>query len=142
MALEEVQLVIPLIAAAVAAVIGYIFNKAREIQVNIKQKKLERYDDLVGKLTVFVSNSTNRDKQQEFINAYYKAGAYASDEVLQKCDALLSALEQSDQVTNLEPFINEVYNAIRQDTEKGIFTKPKFDFKAFHVSTKTGTVVR
>ncbi len=93
------------------------------------------FDDLLSSLTDFVNNPSDTEKLYEFILAYYRAGAYASNTVLKGCYEILSSLEKST-VSN-EPYritegmINDVYNAIRKDINP---RESPFNFGAFHIA--------
>jgi ribosomal 50S subunit-associated protein YjgA (DUF615 family) len=128
-------IIVPTIVAIVSGLTGYFVTKSKEIGVNMKQKKQERYDDLLTKLFALQSNISKPNIQEQFIESYYKASAYASDEVLKKCYQLLGKLNDKTKVEYVDTEINEIYNAIRQDTEKHsyLFRKPSFDFKAYHI---------
>jgi hypothetical protein len=128
-------IIVPTVVAIVSGLTGYFVTKSKEIGVNMKQKKQERYDDLLTKLFALQSSISNHNAQGQFIESCYKASAYASDKVLKKCYQLLNKLDPNTNVANVATDINEIYNAIRQDTEKRsfLFRKPSFDFKAYHI---------
>jgi hypothetical protein len=134
----ETQVITALIGAIVTIVsasLVYFFTKAKEIEVDKKQRKLERYDDLLSRLTEFVNNPLGDDTLYQFILAYYRASAYASNAVLNACYEILSKIEK-ETVSNepmyvSEEMINNVHNAIRRDIN------PKelpFKLGAFHIA--------
>jgi hypothetical protein len=97
--------------------LSYVSSKKNETNVNIRQKKQERYDELVEALTTIVKTLwTNEKDMDAFILAYNKTSAYASDEVVNACQAFFIHLinkEKDDGM--LTKRVNEIYNAIRKD---------------------------
>jgi len=136
--------VIAAIASVLSASIPYYFTKkgerdanARQIKENMRQKKLDRYDDLLDKLTNFVARPSDQNIIQEFIVAYYRASAYAHHDVLKACYKILSSATETTRLGKpyniTEDMINEVYNAISRDV---LPTASNFYFGAFHVARK------
>jgi hypothetical protein len=105
--------------------ISYMLTKNKEIDFGIRQKKTERYDDLIGALTEITKSgfTIEYNLMNDFIMAYNRASTYASDPVLEKCNDLLAGLKKEAETGVLTPegsdriigFINDVYTAIRKD---------------------------
>jgi hypothetical protein len=72
----EAQVIASLIGAIVTIVsasLAYFLTKSKEIEVSKKQRKLERYDDLLSRLTEFVSNPMGNDSlgNDTLINSFW-----------------------------------------------------------------------
>ncbi len=117
--------IIGVLAAVLPVAISYVLTKKKEIDFSIRQKKTERYDDLIGALTLIIRSGFvgDHESMNDFIMAYNRASAYASDLVLEKCNDLLSGFTKEAQTGVLTPaagdilidIINDVYKAIRKD---------------------------
>lgn len=87
------------------------------------------YDELVKSLTEANTNQWDMKFMNRFIEAYYKASAYANDEVIKACNEFLTSLQNKEgdevKVTNL---MSEIYNAVRKDINK---KARSFNFGAF-----------
>jgi hypothetical protein len=129
MELEFLAPTIPALAAIGAVGLTYYFTKKKEIEANIRQKKTEMYDGLVQSLAEANTKQGDMNPMNKFIVSFYKASAYASDEVIQACYEFLTSLENKemdeDKVTNL---VSDIYNAVRTDINKNAQT---FDFPTF-----------
>jgi hypothetical protein len=113
--------------------------KSKEIENQIREKKLERYDELLTKFTQYLKDPSNKKSTTEFIESYYRASAYASNDVLQSCHNLLLAVEDQSvkRITNSSYFIpddqsqkltNSIFIAIRKDVKPDA---PDFSFRSF-----------
>jgi hypothetical protein len=99
---------------------SYVLTKNKEIDFDIRQKKTQRYDDLIDTLTIIANDHKSMNN---FIMAYNRASAYASDPVLEKCNDLLTGFKKEAETGVLTPagsdriinIINDVYKAIRKD---------------------------
>lgn len=84
---------------------------------------------LVKSLTEANTNQWDMKFMNRFIEAYYKASAYANDEVIKACNEFLTSLQNKEgdevKVTNL---MSEIYNAVRKDINK---KARSFNFGAF-----------
>ena len=104
---------------------SYVLTKNKEIDFDIRQKKTQRYDDLIDTLTIIITSGFANDHKSmnNFIMAYNRASAYASDPVLEKCNDLLTGFKKEAETGVLTPagsdriinIINDVYKAIRKD---------------------------
>ena len=71
MTVEEIIIaIIGALAVVLSAIIPYVITKNKEIEVRIKEKKLERYDMLLSKFTKFLSDPPDTMYTYEFIEAY------------------------------------------------------------------------
>lgn len=146
MAQEITVAIIGAVGTVVAALATYLFTKNEERQAELRQAKMKRYDDLVGCLTQLVQNRAgirkvydeDRYTGGEFIDAYYRAGAYASKSVLDACHKLLEELESLEiplkSIAEIETSVDGIYNAIRKDTLDP--KEPNHEFKAYHIREK------
>lgn len=99
---------------------SYVLTKNKEIDFDIRQKKTQRYDDLIDTLTIIANDHKSMNN---FIMAYNRASAYASDPVLEICNDLLTGFKKEAETGVLTPagsdriinIINDVYKAIRKD---------------------------
>jgi hypothetical protein len=136
MAQEIIVAIIGAIVAVVSATLTYFFTKERERQAELRKTKMIRYDDLVKYLTKLVQSRAEEETGRNFIDAYYRAGAYASKNVLNACHKLLKKLETKghgplQSIGEIETLVDDIYNAIRKDT-----LGPKeadHEFRAYHL---------
>ena len=140
MPVEEIIIaIIGAIAVVLSAIIPYVITKNKEIEVRIKEKKLERYDVLLSKFTKFLSDPPNTTYTYEFIEAYNSASAYASNEVINACHDIMEAIKKQSEMKKTNPryvipdeeqdrLISGVFMAIRKDVRP---KEPEFNFKAF-----------
>jgi hypothetical protein len=127
---------VPVLTASITVLtvgLTYVFQKKKEIDASIRQKKAEMYDELVRSLTVANANThwTDEKEVNQFILAYYRASAYASQEVIEACSQLLTTLENPELKLKLDLVtdrINAIYNSVRKDINK---RAPTFNFRAF-----------
>jgi hypothetical protein len=150
MALGDTPIIVGIIAAiatVLAASLPYYFTKRREIDLNIKQKGLERYDDLLTRLTEFIAKRGNREAARQFIMAYNRASTYASIEVVEACHAFLTRIaedtglklsnewdklpseEKVKRSTEEDQMISNIFTAIRRDVNPK--EEESFNFKSF-----------
>jgi hypothetical protein len=80
------------VGAVLSANLPYYFTKRREHQDNLKKTKLERYDELLKKLTAFLENPTNFTGY-DLVVAYNRATSYAATDVLMECDKFLKGMD-------------------------------------------------
>lgn len=67
--------------------ISYVLTKNKEIEAHVREEKTKRYDDLIGALVKIVrSRPLDDDPLDNFITAYDRAMAFASDLVLERCN--------------------------------------------------------
>jgi hypothetical protein len=136
---EIIIAIIGALAVVLSAIIPYVITKNKEIEVRIKEKKLERYDMLLSKFTKFLSDPPDTMYTYEFIEAYNSASAYASNEVLKACHDLMEAIKKQSEKRKTNPryvipdeeqdkLISGVFIAIRKDVRP---KEPDFNFKAF-----------
>jgi hypothetical protein len=89
------------------------------------------YDDLVQSVTIINKTHIYQDINavSNFIKAYYRASAYASDKVIEACNEFLTSLEKKETDTvKLTEHISNIYNAVRQDKNP---KSKSFNFRAF-----------
>lgn len=135
----ETEIIIASIGAfgsSLAVILGYFFTKKTEIKADLRQNKMKRYDDLVHSLTELIRTHATPEATQEFINAYYSVGGYASRSVLDACFKLLSSLEKLEDkplpsINYIFAEVENIYNAIRKDTLDQ--TEANYPFRAYHV---------
>jgi predicted ATP-binding protein involved in virulence len=141
MATSETEIFVALlgiIGVAVGAIVTYILTKKKEIELDKRQRTLERYDDLLTKLTNLVRDISNGEMIHEFILAYYRAGSYATEGILKNCYQLLEKLAQSSdgtgritlKISEVESIIQGIYNDVRKELNPKVKT---FEFRAYHV---------
>jgi hypothetical protein len=87
------------VGAVLSATLPYYFTKRREHQDNLKKTKLERYDELLKKLTAFLENPTNFTGY-ELVFAYNRATSYATTDVLIECDKFLKGMDAEQIIKN------------------------------------------
>lgn len=92
--------VVTAIGSVLAASIPYFFTKKRQLEanqrelvMNVRQKKLEMYDDLVTALTLVTRGVYDPKDDYKTLNdllmAFFKASVYASDNVVKEINNLL-----------------------------------------------------
>ena len=92
---EIITAIIGAVVTILVVGLSYVSSKKNETNVNIRQKKQERYDELVEALTAVVRTLwTNEKDMNTFILAYNKTSAYASDKVVNACQAFFIHLEE------------------------------------------------
>jgi hypothetical protein len=91
--------------------------------------KTERYDDLLIALTNLVRSHGHSVEKQEFIDAYYRAGVYASEDVLSACYELLSHLE----ARSSKPPSKSYYKEALKD-----YKPPSIDYRPLRIEEIAG----
>jgi hypothetical protein len=133
--LEEIVIATAGIGGSIiVAFLTYHFTKKQEIGMSIKQNKMGRYDELVRNLTQLVKSHCSPKDTQAFVNSYYRAGVYASTEVLAACKNLLDSLENRKEpvpIEDIESTVDSIYNAIRKDNLESEETDHQFN--AFYI---------
>jgi len=119
--------VIGIILTALSIALPNYLAKKNEIQNQVRERKLERYDDLIEKFTKFLDDPSDKQSTFNFIEAYNKSSAYASEEVLESCHKLLEAIRGRSQkrqnnsnytISDKEQdelLISDVFTSIRKD---------------------------
>jgi hypothetical protein len=115
--------------------ITYVVTKNKEIDANTREERTKRYDGLISALVTFIddlnriqtgyADKPERDTVTNFIMAYHRSSAYASDDVLEKCNKLVTLMinkegksEDHDIDLDIEAVkdrIIDIYEAIRLD---------------------------
>ena len=130
LALEQTDILVGIIgaiAAVLAASLPYYFTKKNEIAANIKKNKLDRYDDLLKKLTTYLQKNDS-DSLGEFILTCNRASSYANHETLNAIIAYLDSIKTKEPNKDVRTHVNEIFLAIRKDVNP---KEPKSNFKAF-----------
>ncbi len=130
LALEQTEILVGIIgaiAAVLAASLPYYFTKKDEIAANIKKNKLDRYDDLLKKLTTYLQKNDS-DSLGEFILTCNRASSYANHETLNAIIAYLDSIKENKPDEEVRKHVNEIFPNIRKDVNP---KAPESDFKAF-----------
>jgi hypothetical protein len=131
---EVIVSTIGAVATVGTSILTYIITKKKEREADLRQNMMKRYDDLVGSLTELVQSRANASSGKKFIDAYYKAGAYASKDVLNACYELLQHLKKKGTITTIAEIaslVDGIYNAVRKDTLGP--EDPGHPFEAYHL---------
>jgi hypothetical protein len=133
--LEEIAIATAGIGGSIiVAFLTYRLTKKQEIGMSIKQNRMGRYDELVKNLTQLVKSHCDSAQTQAFVESYYRAGVYASTEVLTTCKNLLDLLENQHypvEISKIESTVDSIYNAVRKDNLESEDTDHQF--RAFHI---------
>ena len=81
---------VPLASAAVGALLAFVFTSRARRDESILRFKEEKYAKLLIKLQGFVGVTTSGQLKREFFEEQYQSWLYASDEVVQSVNALVS----------------------------------------------------
>jgi hypothetical protein len=114
------DIIVAIIGAVISILVvglSYVSSKKNETNVNIRQKKQERYDELVEALTAVTKNIWEDQKDMNaFILAYNRTSAYASDGVVDALEAFFILLIQNEKDgSKITKSVSAIYNAIRKD---------------------------
>src|SRR5713101_7138825 len=82
--------IVPLVSAALGALVTYLFTARARRGESILRFKEEKYAKLLVKLQGFVGVTTSGKLKREFFEEQYQSWLYASDEVVQAVNALVS----------------------------------------------------
>jgi len=130
LALEQTDILVGIIgaiAAVLAASLPYYFTKKIEIAAKIKKNKLDRYDDLLKKLTTYLQKDDS-DSLEEFILTCNRASSYANHETLNAIIAYLDSIKTKKPNKEVRTHVNKIFINIRKDVNP---KAPKSDFEAF-----------
>jgi hypothetical protein len=107
--------------------ITYVFTKRKEINANIREEKTKRYDGLISALVTFIedlniietgyADKPKPDTVTNFIMAYHRSSAYASDDVLKKCNIFVRMTDNPEkfELDDIRNGMKDIYKAIRLD---------------------------
>jgi len=122
---------VPLISAAVGALLGYLFSSRAKRDESIIRFKEEKYAKLLVKLQGFVGATTSGQLKREFFEEQYQAWLYASDEVVESLNALVRLVIEGqgsppDRKAGREA-VGNIVLAMRRD----LLRKTGLDYNAF-----------
>jgi hypothetical protein len=110
---------VPLLSAAIGAVLAYLFSSAQKRDESIVRFKEEKYAKLLVKLQGFVGTTTSARLKKEFFEEQYQSWLYASDEVVQSLNEMVHLVIESRGTTpDVEAgrrAVGEIVLAMRRD---------------------------
>ena len=122
---------VPLVSAALGALLAFLFTSRAKRGESILRFKEEKYAKLLVKLQGFVGVTTSGQLKREFFEEQYQSWLYASDEVVQSVNALVSlVIEAKGSLPDPEAgrrAVGEVVLAMRRD----LLRKTHLDYTAF-----------
>jgi hypothetical protein len=80
---------IPLVSAAVGAMLAYLFTSRAKRDESIIRFKEEKYTNLLIKLQGFVGKTASAQLKREFFEEQYQSWLYASDDVVRAVNQLI-----------------------------------------------------
>ncbi len=122
---------VPLVSAAVGALLGYLFSSRAKRDESMIRFKEEKYAKLLVKLQGFVGATTSGQLKREFFEEQYQAWLYASDEVVESLNALVRLVIESqgsppDRKAGRKA-VGNIVLAMRRD----LLRKTDLDYNAF-----------
>lgn len=122
---------VPLISAAMVAVMAYLFSSRSKRDESIIRFKEEKYAKLLVKLQGFVGTTTSGQLKREFFEEQYQSWLYASDEVVESLNAMVRlVIEGRGSAPDPEAgrkAVGEIVLAMRRD----LLHKTALDYTAF-----------
>ena len=122
---------VPLTSAAIGAFLAYLFSSRAKRDESIVRFKEEKYARLLVMLQGFVGATTSAQLKREFFEEQYQSWLYASDDVVQSINAMVSLVINS---RGSEPdaaagrkAVGEIVLAMRRD----LLQKTNLDYTAF-----------
>jgi hypothetical protein len=119
---------VPLGSAALGASLAFLFTSRTKREESILRFKEEKYAKLLVKLQGFVGITTFGELKREFFEEQYQSWLYASDEVVQSVNALVSlVIEAQGSAPDPEAgrrAVGEVVLAMRRD----LLRKTRLDY--------------
>lgn len=122
---------VPLLSAALGAFFAYIFTSRSKREESIVRFKEEKYAKLLIKLQGFVGATASAKLKREFFEEQYQAWLYASDEVVERLNAMVHLVINS-RGSAPDPdagrkAVGEIVLAMRRD----LLRKTRLNFAAF-----------
>jgi hypothetical protein len=122
---------IPLVSAAVGALLTYLFTSRSRREESIIRFKEEKYAKLLVKLQGFVGSTTSAKLKREFFEEQYQSWLYASDDVVKSLNDMVQlVIESKGSQPNLQAgrkAVGEIVLAMRRD----LLHKTNLDYAAF-----------
>ena len=122
---DVVVAIIGAVAAVLAAAIPYFLTKLKELQIEVKKTKLQRYDDLLSKLSEFF-NRPDDITASELVLAYNRSTSYATRAVLIACHDFLKEMKIEWKRRQSIPSTNryeELVDSLESDKTRDIASK-------------------
>lgn len=122
---------IPLVSAAVGALLTYLYTSRSKREETIVRFKEEKYAKLLVKLQGFVGSTTSPKLKREFFEEQYQSWLYASDEVIKAINDMVQIVidgkgsQPDPEVGNRA--VGEIVLAMRRD----LLHKTDLDYTAF-----------
>lgn len=128
---EGLIALVPLVSAALGALLGYIFTSRAKRDESIIRFKEEKYAKLLIKLQGFVGATASAQLKREFFEEQYQSWLYASDEVIESLNALVHLVVESHggepDPTAGRKAVGEVVLSMRRD----LLRKTQLEYSAF-----------
>jgi hypothetical protein len=123
---EFIGAIIAAVAAVLAAAIPYFLTKQKELRMELKKTKLQKYDDLLLGLSQFF-NKPDAENATKLVLAYNRSTSYATRPVLKACNDFLSAMKiewkRRQALPGGKDHLNELVNSLESDDTREIASK-------------------
>ena len=109
------------IGGVIGAYFNHFFERRREIERRIVERKEEQYKNFLENLLAFFEGWSNKDKKKKFMNELYThAPLYASDEVIKLANEFLKSFRDKDlkQGGKSDIYYRKLVLVIRQEIKK------------------------
>lgn len=82
----------PALLIILPIVVGWMLTEWGKIREERRNKKTERFENLILSLKGFYENTESTDLKQEFINQFYLSWLYCSDDFIKKVNEFLKSV--------------------------------------------------
>jgi hypothetical protein len=109
----------PALLIILPIVVGWMLTEWGKIREERRNKKTERFENLILSLKGFYENTESTDLKQEFINQFYLSWLYCSDDFIKKVNEFLksvnAAIPNEDKRKDKEVIVGELMVMIRKN---------------------------
>ena len=91
-----IAIIIPIVVVVLGSLVAYLFEKGRERQAKLHERKEELYKKLVFSLKGFFREHPNSVLKQDFIDETRLARLYASDEAIKALNKFVDIMQKTE----------------------------------------------